>query len=1165
MTRSGQGNLLDRFRRYQHLLMFGGGAVITVVVLAAFAIDVASVVRAYIALQRQEVLLNENRVSGLYMSQVALMQNAIQNTELAWRAGEQASPARVEQFNANGQRLSLQRSPDQVPVTIIGTSPVSPSRAAVGRYIELADQISRALTATAERNGGVLRAWLYSPDHGIVLVAATPWPGDARMDPLFSSHAGLLAALFGPNGDLLVPEGSPSHDSRTGGRALRWLTSYESPLSGDPAVRVAATVFDDEQKPFGLAVYELPVSSVTAALGRIGFDGSLLLFAHDGQVITSAVGRAVDMESLRIARTLGSRSIAGTTGTVYRDGHVLFVWPLGATGTTLVFVEAWPAIARGVSGPVAVSAITSGVILLVVWTLILLFNRHVFQPVLTQSQRVFESEQLSRTLVETAPVGLELIAVDSGRALLSSPTMINTARQMVTPEPVLAAELVRRHRARGGASGANAVTHEDLTLPTREGGQMDLSVSIVPARYQGQDVLVTAFTDVTAERNLARQLREAKQAADSANAAKSAFLAAMSHEIRTPLNAILGNLELLSHSQLDALQRDRLKTIRSSSDGLLAIVSNVLDFSKIEAGEMVLEHIVFDAQEVASRALTIFGPLARAKGLTLSGVFGTAATQPMRGDPTRLDQVINNLLSNAIKFTEQGEVTLRLSEQIDTGDQPARDGRQGVLVIEVEDSGIGISREQQANLFQAFTQVDATISRRYGGTGLGLALCARLASALGGTITVRSEPGKGSAFVVRLPMGDREALPAPDLPRFAHELVLFVEDADAWHAYAVAALQAWGLEVQTYRHPAQLDPETLALADTLILCGGRATWHADDERELLAESSWMIDCSPEGPVYPVATGQVVKVSSYGLKGLAAALRYTLQGQPLEVAMETQSVLSRRLKVLVAEDNAVNRQLFEEQLQLLGCEPHVAEDGQAALERLSRERFDVLLTDLAMPVLDGYGLAREAQARWPEMPIVAATASATLEERARCEAAGITRVVIKPLRLDQLSETLSEATGVARMPMPADGHEGSRDGGVLGGRDIPDQVRSTFLRSCETSLTALHAAYDDGDAGRMLAELHSLKGALNVFGYDALAQQCAQMEGTISKDGLAAAHAMLEAFDGRLRAGVLSDAAGLREILTQILALAERPERADALLEIVRLVRMALRPAVLHDA
>ncbi|WP_051390967.1 ATP-binding protein [Paraburkholderia mimosarum] len=1163
MTRSGQGNLLDRFRRYQHLLMFGGGAVITVVVLAAFAIEVASVVRAYIALQRQEVLLNENRVSGLYMSQVALVQNSVRYIELAWRAGERASPALVEQFNANGQRLRLQQSPDQVPVTIVGTSAAS-SGAAVGRYIQFADQMSRALTATAERNGGALRAWLYSPDHGVVLVAATPWPGDARMEPLFSGHAGLLAALFGPHGDLLAPEGAPSHDPRTGGRALRWLPSYESPLSGDPAIRVAATVFDDNQKPFGVAVYELPVSTVTAALGRIGFDGSLLLFGHDGKVITSAAGRAVDMESLTIARTLGSQSIAATTGTVYRDGHVMFVWPIGATGATLVFIESWRAIARGVSGPVGASAATSGVILLVVWTLILLFNRRVFQPVLTQSQRVFESEQLSRTLVETAPVGLELIAVDSGRALLSSPTMINTARQMVTPEPVLAAELVRRHRARGGASGAKAVTHEDLTLPTREGGQMDLSVSIVPARYQAQDVLVAAFTDVTAERNLARQLREAKQAADSANAAKSAFLAAMSHEIRTPLNAILGNLELLSHSQLDALQRDRLKTIRSSSDGLLAIVSNVLDFSKIEAGEMVLEHIVFDAQDVASRALTIFGPLARAKGLTLSGVFGTAATQPMQGDPTRLDQVINNLLSNAIKFTEQGEVTLRLSEQIDTSDQPARDGRQGVLVIEVEDSGIGISREQQANLFQAFTQVDATISRRYGGTGLGLALCARLASAMGGTITVSSEPGKGSTFAVRLPMGDRDALPAPDLPRFAHERVLFVADADAWHAYAVAALQAWGLEVQTYRHPAQLDPETLALADTLILCGGRATWHADDERELLAESSWMIDCSPEGPVYPVATGQVVKVSSYGLKGLAAALRYTLQGQPLEVAMETQSVLSRRLKVLVAEDNAVNRQLFEEQLQLLGCEPHVAEDGQAALERLSRERFDVLLTDLAMPVLDGYGLAREAQARWPEMPIVAATASATLEERARCEAAGITRLVIKPLRLDQLSETLSEATGVARMPMPADGREGSRDG-VLGGRAIPDQVRSTFLRSCETSLTALHAAYDAGDAGRMLAELHSLKGALNVFGYDALAQQCAQMERTISTDGLAAAHALLEAFDGRLRAGVLSDAASLREILTQILALAERPERADALLEIVRLVRMALRPAVLHDA
>ncbi|MFL9966092.1 ATP-binding protein [Paraburkholderia sediminicola] len=1166
MTRSAQGNVLDRFRRYQHLLMFGGGAAITVVVLAAFVINAVSILRAYIMVQHREVSLNANQLSALYTRNAAIFQNNLRIVEVAWRADERAAPALVDQFSHHGQTLRLQQAPDHVPVTLVGASFEVPPAAAVSRYIRLAEQMSRALTAVAERNGGVLNSWLYTPDHGLLMLVAVPWPGDARMAKLLSDHAALVAALTGPNGNFLAPDERPSRDPRTGGVALRWLPTYESPLNGNPSIRAVATVFDDKQKPFGVVVCELPVSLVTAALGKPGSDGALLFFEHDGRVITSAAGHPVDSQAITVARFLGTAGISDATGAIFRNGHMLFAWPVGTTGSTLVFVEPWRAIAKDVSGAVGVTAATTGMIILVMWTLILLFNRRVFQPVLTRSQRVFESEQLSRTLVETAPVGLGLIAMESGKPLLSSPTMIDTAARVVVPAPALSAEPVRRHGQRGGASEAKHVTHEALTLPTREGGTMDLSVSVVAARYQGQDVLVTAFTDVTAEKNLERQLREAKQAADSANAAKSAFLAAMSHEIRTPLNAILGNLELLSHSQLDALQRDRVKTIRGSSDGLLAIVSNVLDFSKIEAGEMTLERIVFDAQEVASRALTIFGPVARAKGLRLSGEFGSSATQPMQGDPHRLGQVMNNLLSNAIKFTDSGGVTLRLSVQAGNNDQGSRDVQDDQadwLVIEVEDSGIGMSHEQQAMLFQAFSQVDATISRRFGGTGLGLALCARLTAAMGGTIAVRSEPGKGSIFTVRVPLGDREAAAGSDRPHFSGELVLFVADADAWHAYASAALEAWGLRVQAYRHPAQLDPETLEEADTLILCGERGTWHADDERDLLEESSWTIDCSTEGPAYPVATGRVVKVSSYGLKGLAAALRYTLQGEPLEVGNETQRVLSRRLKVLVAEDNAVNRQLFEEQLKLLGCEPQAVEDGQQALEWLSRQRFDVLVTDLAMPVLDGYGLARQALARWPDMPIIAATASATPEDRMRCEAAGMSRVLTKPLQLDELSAVLSEVTGVPGMPVEAGRHDGKRDG-VLGGRALPQRVRAAFLESCEASLAVLHAAYDAGDAARILAELHSLRGALALFGYKALADECAEIQTTVLQEGVRPALNMIDDFDSHLRAAIVADEGNWRQVLERILELAARPQRDDALLEIVRLVRMALPPVDRRD-
>ncbi|WP_171910262.1 hybrid sensor histidine kinase/response regulator [Paraburkholderia fungorum] len=1123
--------------------------------LAALVINVVSVVRTYFALQHQEVSLNANRLTELDTRNIANLYSNIRIIEVAWRTGERARPALVEQYYDHGQMLVLQDSPDRLPVLVVSSISRIPSDRTVSRYLRLAEQMSYALTAAAERNRGVLTSWLFSSDFSLLAMVASPWPSGLTQTVL-ADRAAIFAALTGPNSNLVIPEHVALRDPRTGERAFFWLPFYDSPLSGRRSLRIVAPVFDEQQKPFGFVVYEIPVDAVTAAMGAIGFDGSLLLLAPDGRVITSYSRRSVDPKALSVASSLTTARIAEPTGVIVHNGYTVSGWPIGRGGTTLVFVQSWRAIVNALSGPIGMSAATTAVVILLVWTLILLFDRRIFRPVLERSRRVFESEHLSRTLVETAPVGLGLIAVQNGEPLLRSSAMIKATEQIAVPARTLSEELVRRYGPRSGASAEQGVTREEVTLPTREGGTVDLSVSVVPARYQGHDVLVTAFTDVTAERRLERQWREAKWAADKANAAKSAFLAAMSHEIRTPMNALMGNLELLSHTPLDALQQDRLKTIRSSSDGLLAIVSDVLDFSKIEAGEMTLERLVFDAQAVAARVLRMFEPVARAKGLRLWGEFGTSTTQPMQGDPTRLGQVMNNLLSNAIKFTERGEVTLRLSVRAGQGAQGSE------LVIEVEDSGIGMSAGQQALLFQAFSQADATISRRFGGTGLGLALCARLTEAMGGTIAVRSEPGEGSVFTVRVPQGECAGEPGAPGAQFAGERVLFVAASPAWHAYAVAALEGWGLQVQAYRHPAQLDQAMLEEADTLILCGERNTWHADDEARLVEESSWVIDCSPEGPATPVATGRVVRVSGYGLKGLEAALRYTLQAEPLEVGHEAQGVLSRRLKVLVAEDNEVNRQLFEEQLKLLDCEVRSAQDGQDALACLSQERFDVLVTDLAMPVLDGYGLAREARARWPEMPIVAATASATLEERTRCEAAGITRVVTKPLQLDDLLTTLSEVSGVPRMAVEAAGPEGPRDG-VLGGRDVPEHVRAAFLHSCERSLGVLHAASRDADgAAQVLAELHSLRGALAVFGYQALADRCAQMQVAISTNGVQRAQHMIDAFDIHLRAEVLADTTSLREILARIVELAER---ADVLPEIVRLVRMRLPLADLRDA
>ncbi|WP_322013503.1 ATP-binding protein [Paraburkholderia sp. J12] len=1091
MSSSTQNEVLRQLHRYKRWLIFGGGVVTTLMMLFAFAVVAWSTFVEHLADERQAFLVGRNLVMDEINSSEQLFRSALVAGQLACRDEDHVDPAFIERFGRKGYAFVPQSSSMSVQPLLLGMHGNPPADNLLRRYVGLAARLGSVSAVNTLLRGKAANRYFIGTGHDLAGILSAPQSSRELTTGPRAGRERLIATLGSGLDNLRVLYPGERADRRP---PVTWIQPTMSPLTGKPAIRLAAPVLCDGAQVATL-VTEYAPEVLTSPLSVDRFDGTYMVITGTGEIVASTAGQAVDpalAERMQVAAI--AAAISSQHRVIAHDGAFTISDRLGDTGWILVYAITWRDVISSIGFQVGVGAAMTIVTATVMWIFLIYFRLRIFRPVLERSRRVFESEHLSRTLIETAPVGLALIAVESGKPLLRSPAMVDATTRVDMSVRTLAEELVRRYRQRQGTPGASSLAHEDWSLPTPDGGSMDFSVSVVPARYQGQDVLVTAFTDVTAEKQLERRLREAKQMADSANAAKSAFLAAMSHEIRTPLNAILGNLELLSHSQLDALQRDRLKTVQTASQGLLSTVSDVLDFSKIEAGEMTLEHIAFDAHEVVARALTMFGPVARAKGIRLSGTFGTALTQPMQGDPTRLGQVMNNLLSNAIKFTEHGEVRLRLS--VEAAVSAAADQ----LVIEVQDSGVGMSPEQHASLFRAFSQADTTINRRFGGTGLGLALSARLIDAMGGTIAVRSAPGEGSVFTVWVPLGKTARGVRVDMPRFAGERVLLLAHADAWHAYAVAALQAWGLTVRAYRHPAQIDLATLEGADTLILCGERDTWHEDDERRLVEEAAWTIDCNSEGPARPVATGGEVSVSCYGLKGLATALRYTLKGEPLETGEETRRVFLRTLKVLVAEDNAVNQRLFKEQFKVLGCETHLAEDGQRALECLERERFDVLVTDLAMPLMDGYALASEARSRWPEMPVVAATADATPGERARCAAAGIMRVVNKPLQLADLVATLSAVTGVPGAAVET-GTSGGRRTGMLGGRALPAHMLEAFLKSREGSLAAIDAAYDTGNEAEVLAQLHSLRGALNVFGYEELADQQAELEARIKRDGL----------------------------------------------------------------
>ncbi|MFJ2387132.1 hybrid sensor histidine kinase/response regulator [Pseudomonas koreensis] len=1129
MAKQVQDGALQQLRRHQYLLINGGGLLITAVVLIACVLELWASAREHLNQVQEEVSIDARRISELNARTAATLRNNVQNIELALKVAAPQEPQLLKQYWDGLAILRVQSQSGSSSVLVVG-DPSSAHTEEAWTYIRLAKIMSPALSVIIKRNAGELTSYLLSADERFVLMAVAPWPGDAWQQKLVQQRAQLTKYLRHGEGLL------PTHVRTSSVPSLQWLPSRQSLITDKPVIPVVTELQTDDGKAFGKLVYELPVALLTNELAGWDFQGDCVVLDQTGQVIfTCREDR--DPNFIQVTQGGVQAGLGSTYRREYRDGQFLYSRSLGQNGWILVYSQTWLDIARGILPQLLISVSAAVAIIAMIWILLILISSRILKPALERSAQVFESEHLSRVLIESAPVGLALLDRDSGETLLRSPAMTHMQGQICAVDGSLSADLLHHYFQRADFASDRTLSQE-MTFDTQDGVQVNLAVSMTPARFAGRDALVTMFINITDEKRLQQGLQEAKEAADRANAAKSSFLAVMSHEIRTPLNAILGNLELLTHSALDS-QLARLAVIRRASDSLLAIISDVLDFSKIEAGELNLECVEFDALEVASIALSIFAPVAEAKGIKLSGRLSDTVTQPMQGDPTRLGQVLHNLLSNALKFTEKGQVDLRVCV----------DGDARKLLIEVQDTGIGMTDQQVEHAFRAFSQADESINRRYGGTGLGLALCMRITQAMGGTLSVRSEAGEGSIFLLSVPLGQGKQA---DRPVFTEGHVLVVAANEVWQAYLQHVLESWGLQVDVFQHPAQLTEEVLAQADALVLWGERKTWHELDERRLREESSWVVDCRADGAGDPRAEGHILHTTMHGLKGVALALRHILQAQPLPLGKDSFQSLPGQIHVLVAEDNAVNRQLFEEQLQLLGCTVALVENGELALRKLETESFDLLLTDLSMPVMDGYALADAARANWPHMPVFAATASVTSQEQERCRKAGIKAVLSKPLSLHELEHALRDychlspvAPGVA---MPVE----TADTGWLGGQGLPIQVLATFERSCLDALQVLRNACDSLDEQRILDELHSLRGALGVFRLEGLTQQAAALDAKVKAVGVRKATNNILLFCEDLEVEVLRHCVAAHALVERILVLAVPGAGARAISEIHRL-------------
>ncbi|MEI7744753.1 MAG: response regulator, partial [Chloroflexota bacterium] len=508
--------------------------------------------------------------------------------------------------------------------------------------------------------------------------------------------------------------------------------------------------------------------------------------------------------------------------------------------------------------------------------------------------------------------------------------------------------------------------------------------------------------------------------------AKSAFLATMSHEIRTPMNGVITAANLLVDTHLTGEQHEWVAMIRSSGDALLSIINDILDFSKIEAGRLELETIDFDLRQTVESAVDLFAEPAAARGLELITVVDGDIPANLRGDPSRLRQVILNFVSNALKFTESGEVVARVTLEDDSYDGTV------LLRFAVSDTGIGISHDSLQRLFRPFTQADGTMSRRYGGTGLGLAICRQLAEMMGGTVGVTSTVGAGSTFWFTGRFDVSAGAERTDLahPALEGKRALVVDDNATQRDFLTHQLRGWGLEVvAAATGPEALmalrgahgerRPIQLALVDeTMPVTDGFTLARLIKSEEAIAGTRVVLLAAPGRRAI---TGRTVAA------GIATYLRKPLHMTDLQqvlvsladtradAVMAAPSLARDGLseearfqgaRILVAEDNTVNARLATALLERLGCTVDVAGDGVETLEATRRASYDLVLMDCQMPEVDGFEATRRIRARetaehLPRMRIVAMTANAMAGDRERCIESGMDDYLAKPIAREEL--------------------------------------------------------------------------------------------------------------------------------------------------------------------